>query len=213
MEKAAAKSNVDTYLAANVEFHDRLIEMAGNPKLLAIYRRLVNELLLFRHATLAQGGVLPVSTREHRRIVDRIAGRQAAAAGRALYEHVMASRERLHRLQPKATPAKPHPKTAVEEIALKPDSLSVNGRTYRWPRRPTVVVCVDGCEPEYINQAIAAGRAPFLAGLADTGTCLTADCVVPSFTNPNNLSIVTGHLLPSTESAATISGTATQAPK
>ncbi len=71
-------------------------------------------------------------------------------------------------------------------------SVTVNGRTYRWPDRPLVVVCVDGCEPDYINQAIAAGRAPFLASLARRGTCLTADSVVPSFTNPNNLSIVTG---------------------
>jgi phosphonoacetate hydrolase len=71
-------------------------------------------------------------------------------------------------------------------------TVSVNGRDYRWPSRPVVVVCVDGCEPDYINQAIEAGSAPFLAGLNGNGTCLTADCVVPSFTNPNNLSIVTG---------------------
>ena len=71
-------------------------------------------------------------------------------------------------------------------------ALSVNGRLYRWPSRPVVVVCVDGCEPDYINQAIAAGAAPFLGTLDGRGTCLTADCVVPSFTNPNNLSIVTG---------------------
>jgi len=71
-------------------------------------------------------------------------------------------------------------------------TLTVNGRRYRWPARPLVVVCVDGCEPDYINQAIEAGRAPFLASLKDRGTCLTADSVVPSFTNPNNLSIVTG---------------------
>ena len=71
-------------------------------------------------------------------------------------------------------------------------AVTVNGRTYRWPRRPLVVVCVDGCEPEYINQAIATGRAPYLASLRESGTCLTAACVVPSFTNPNNLSIVTG---------------------
>ena len=70
--------------------------------------------------------------------------------------------------------------------------LTVNGRSYRRPARPAVVVCVDGCEPDYINQAIEAGKAPFLAGLNGNGTCLTADCVVPSFTNPNNLSIVTG---------------------
>ena len=73
-----------------------------------------------------------------------------------------------------------------------PPSLSVNGRSYGWPLQPVVVVCVDGCEPEYINQAIAAGRVPYLASLRERGTCLTADCVVPSFTNPNNLSIVTG---------------------
>ena len=35
--------------------------------------------------------------------------------------------------------------------------IAVNGRTYRWPERPLVVVCVDGCEPDYINQAIEAG--------------------------------------------------------
>ena len=76
--------------------------------------------------------------------------------------------------------------------AAHPRTVTVNGRTYRWPDRPLVVVCVDGCEPDYVNQAIAAGRAPFLASLAQRGTCLTADSVVPSFTNPNNLSIVTG---------------------
>jgi phosphonoacetate hydrolase len=70
--------------------------------------------------------------------------------------------------------------------------VTVNGRSYRWPREPLVVVCVDGCEPEYINQAIASGTAPYLASLREHGTCLTADCVIPSFTNPNNLSIVTG---------------------
>jgi phosphonoacetate hydrolase len=68
----------------------------------------------------------------------------------------------------------------------------VNGRSYRWPQRPLVVVCVDGCEPDYVNQAITAGSAPWMAALDGRGTCLTADCVVPSFTNPNNLSIVTG---------------------
>jgi phosphonoacetate hydrolase len=59
--------------------------------------------------------------------------------------------------------------------------------------RPLVVVCVDGCQHEYITAAVAAGAAPFLGRLlAGDGTCFTADCVMPSFTNPNNLSIVTG---------------------
>src|SRR5688500_607105 len=70
--------------------------------------------------------------------------------------------------------------------------VSTNGRTYRWMDRPLVVVCVDGSEPAYIPEAIRAGVAPFLARLAANGTVLDADCVIPSFTNPNNLSIVTG---------------------
>jgi phosphonoacetate hydrolase len=70
--------------------------------------------------------------------------------------------------------------------------ISVNSRSYRLASVPTIIVCIDGCEQEYINQAILAGHAPFLAGLAETGTVLAANCVVPSFTNPNNLSIVCG---------------------
>jgi phosphonoacetate hydrolase len=71
--------------------------------------------------------------------------------------------------------------------------IEVNGRTYRWMDRPLVVVCVDGCEFEYITAAVAAGVAPFMGRLlAGAGTQFIADCVMPSFTNPNNLSIVTG---------------------
>ena len=70
--------------------------------------------------------------------------------------------------------------------------ITVNGRTYRLPRQPVVVVCIDGSEPGYIEAAVAAGRAPWFAKVLKSGTNLIADCVVPSFTNPNNLSIVTG---------------------
>jgi phosphonoacetate hydrolase len=70
--------------------------------------------------------------------------------------------------------------------------INVNSRTYAMPLAPTVIVCVDGCEQDYINQAILAGKTPFLESLHSFGTVLAGDCVVPSFTNPNNLSIVTG---------------------
>jgi DNA-binding GntR family transcriptional regulator len=97
MEKAAAKGDVDVYHRANLEFHDRLVELAGNAKLLLMYRRLVNELNLYRRAALAQVGTLSVSTREHREIVNRIAAGDIVTAGRALQEHVFASRDRMHR--------------------------------------------------------------------------------------------------------------------
>jgi phosphonoacetate hydrolase len=57
---------------------------------------------------------------------------------------------------------------------------------------PLVVVCVDGCEYDYLTQAAAAGRTPYLAKLLREGSAFKGDCIVPSFTNPNNLSIVTG---------------------
>jgi len=71
-------------------------------------------------------------------------------------------------------------------------SVTVNGKTYAWPKQPLVVVCVDGCEPDYLTQAIAAGAMPWLAKTVQTGANLIGECVVPSFTNPNNISIVTG---------------------
>jgi phosphonoacetate hydrolase len=70
--------------------------------------------------------------------------------------------------------------------------IEVNGRPYRLPERPSVVVCVDGCEPDYIAQAVAAGHMPWMKRVLAQGSAVVADCVIPSFTNPNNLSIVTG---------------------
>ena len=70
--------------------------------------------------------------------------------------------------------------------------IAVNGRSYRMPATPTVIVCVDGCEYDYLEAAVAAGVAPFIGKMLSSGTALKGDCVIPSFTNPNNLSIVCG---------------------
>src|SRR5918997_4969476 len=70
--------------------------------------------------------------------------------------------------------------------------VQVNGRRYRWPKAPTVVVCIDGSEPGYIESAIEKGLAPNLDRLMRTGANLLAQSVIPSFTNPNNISIITG---------------------
>ncbi len=72
------------------------------------------------------------------------------------------------------------------------EAVTVNGRTYRWPDRPVVVLCIDGCEPDYISRAVEVGAMPWVADALRGGTFNVADCVIPSFTNPNNLSIVTG---------------------
>jgi len=70
--------------------------------------------------------------------------------------------------------------------------IVVNQRTYRLPERPSVVVCVDGWDPEYVAQAVAQGHMPWTRRALAQGASVIADCVIPSFTNPNNLSIVTG---------------------
>lgn len=71
-------------------------------------------------------------------------------------------------------------------------TLTINGREYRQPTAPIVVVCIDGSEPDYHEKAIAAGRMPFLASVIERGGGFDAECAMPSFTNPNNLSIATG---------------------
>ena len=72
------------------------------------------------------------------------------------------------------------------------DKIEVNGRSYSWPNVPLVVVCIDGSEPDYIEQAVENGLMPFTEEILSKGADLRVDSVIPSFTNPNNLSIVTG---------------------
>ncbi len=70
--------------------------------------------------------------------------------------------------------------------------VEVNGRAYHWPKRPLVVICCDGSEPSYMEQAMAKGLMPELQRIIAKGEGHRGLSVIPSFTNPNNLSIVTG---------------------
>ena len=55
------------------------------------------------------------------------------------------------------------------------------------------MVCIDGSEPDYIEQAVTTGVMPWIQQvIASQGTEMRVNCVIPSFTNPNNMSIVTG---------------------
>lgn len=75
---------------------------------------------------------------------------------------------------------------------MSPINVAVNGRTYAWPRVPAIAICLDGCEPAYFDEAIEAGLMPALVRIKQKGTVRFAHSVIPSFTNPNNLSIATG---------------------
>ena len=112
MEKAVKAGDADSYHLLNLEFHDRLVEFSGNRKLIAIYRRLINELSLFRRMNLVDAKLLPISAGEHRAIVKAIASGEPEAAGHAMRQHVMDSKHRTLRNntpQPAKGAAKPAP--------------------------------------------------------------------------------------------------------
>ncbi|MBL0144156.1 MAG: phosphonoacetate hydrolase [Betaproteobacteria bacterium] len=68
----------------------------------------------------------------------------------------------------------------------------VNGTSYRWPDRPVAVVIIDGGDPAYLQQFIAEGAVPNIARFMKEGFAVVAEGTVPSFTCPNNMSVVTG---------------------
>ena len=97
MERAAKADDAAGYHLLNLQFHDSLVAFTGNRKLCALYRRLINELSLFRRLNLADASTLPLSVQEHRAIVKAIASGDAEAAGRAMRQHVLDSKQRTQR--------------------------------------------------------------------------------------------------------------------
>jgi phosphonoacetate hydrolase len=73
------------------------------------------------------------------------------------------------------------------------ESFACNGREYRYPRRPTIAICIDGTAPAYLEDALERDLMPRLeATLAAGAALLRADAQVPTVTNANNATIVTG---------------------
>jgi phosphonoacetate hydrolase len=75
---------------------------------------------------------------------------------------------------------------------MSPVAVTVNGRSYADSSTCAIAICLDGCEPAYLDAAIADGLMPALAHIRKQGTDRLAHSVIPSFTNPNNMSIATG---------------------
>jgi phosphonate utilization transcriptional regulator len=94
MEEAVAAADSHAYHLLNLQFHDRLVEMAGNRKLASVYRKLVKEISLFRRLNLAGRNVLPVSAQAHWEILEAIKSGNPDVAGRVLFDHAMNSKTR-----------------------------------------------------------------------------------------------------------------------
>src|SRR5208283_2829034 len=84
------------------------------------------------------------------------------------------------------------PLTALSAERGHPEQVTVNGKTYAWPRSPVVVVCIDGGDPEYVGAALEKKLLPNMKRFMDEGFSAVAYGAMPSFTNPNNISIITG---------------------
>jgi hypothetical protein len=166
--------------------------MAGNRKLTEIYRKLIKELSLFRRLNLADGWLMPMSAGEHRQIVKAIASGDADAAGKAMFQHVMDSKahDENHRQRRAAPGPRPDAGNRVKgqrknHADGQPARLPAAAPAHRGGVRRRLRARLPGaggrCRPDAVAQAHAGeGHRP--------GGRLRH----PSFTNPNNLSIVTG---------------------
>lgn len=105
MDPLLFRNELAEYFQCNLMFHDRIVEMTGNAKLLEIYRRLINETHLLRRNSIYSGGGRHVSNQEHRAIIQALATRRPDEAVRAMRGHVINGGERYLRSLQSETPA------------------------------------------------------------------------------------------------------------
>ena len=73
------------------------------------------------------------------------------------------------------------------------NQININERIYSGiPKSTAIVICLDGSQKEYFEEASKSNLTPNLDSLISSGENLLANSAIPSFTNPNNISIVTG---------------------
>lgn len=73
------------------------------------------------------------------------------------------------------------------------NQIKINERIYSgMPSSTAIVICLDGSQKEYFEEASKLNLTPNLDEIKRTGENLLANSAIPSFTNPNNISIVTG---------------------
>tara|TARA_B100000959_G_scaffold66765_1_gene70850 strand:+ start:360 stop:1601 length:1242 start_codon:yes stop_codon:yes gene_type:complete len=70
--------------------------------------------------------------------------------------------------------------------------MELNDISYSWPKKPLALVCIDGGDPEYIEAGLRDGIIPNIDRFMKEGFYKVAQGSMPSFTCPNNMSIVTG---------------------
>jgi len=95
MDDVVSNGELSTYDPINLEFHDSILQMAGNARLRQTYQDLLREQHLFRHRGLSQGDNLKISNTEHRAIVSALAQGDPILSFNTMRDHVLFGMERM----------------------------------------------------------------------------------------------------------------------
>jgi DNA-binding GntR family transcriptional regulator len=107
MDTAAEAGDFRTFYPINLEFHDVILQLTGNSRLIRSYRALVKEFQLFRTHGLVQSDALRESNQEHHAILAALERRDAAAAYEASFGHVQHGKQRMFAAFDKLTKSGP----------------------------------------------------------------------------------------------------------
>ncbi|MEO1455783.1 MAG: FCD domain-containing protein, partial [Pseudomonadota bacterium] len=88
MLKTQDNSDTATYYTLNTEFHDMLLDGAGNPRAKAMYDNMVKEMHLFRRRGLSIATNIARSIEEHRDIREAVADGDPDGARAAAERHI-----------------------------------------------------------------------------------------------------------------------------
>lgn len=110
MDKSAEAGDFRSFYPVNLQFHDIILQLTGNSRLIKGYRALVKEFQLFRTHGLVQSDALRESNQEHHAILAALEQRDSAAAYDASFRHVQHGKQRMFAAFDKLTQAGASPR-------------------------------------------------------------------------------------------------------
>ena len=95
MDESASAGDFRSFYPVNIEFHDVILQLTGNNRLIKSYRALIKEFQLFRTHGLVQPNALRESNEEHHAILDALERRDSTAAYDTSFRHVQHGKQRM----------------------------------------------------------------------------------------------------------------------
>ncbi len=95
MEDARINRDSDRYYDINRRFHARIVEVTGNPKLIAFHEETEREVFLFLRRGVTGPSRIDTSNKQHKEMLDAIAAGDELASARAFEAHVVAGKQRM----------------------------------------------------------------------------------------------------------------------